>query len=44
MTVSNKLIAINEPVSDRQFTHKLLNVDKELYHVRRRWPMPISTP
>ena len=34
MTVRNKLLAINEPVPDRQFTHKLLNVDKELYHVR----------
>ena len=34
MTVCNKLLAINEAVSDRQFTHKLMNVDKELYHVR----------
>ena len=34
MTVRNKLLAINEPVPDRQFTHKLLNVDKQLYHVR----------
>ena len=34
MTVRNKLLAINVPVPDRQFTHKLLNVDKELYHVR----------
>ena len=34
MTVRNKLLAINEPIPDRQFTHKLLNVDKELYHVR----------
>ena len=34
MTVLNKRLAINEPVPDRQFTHKQLNVDKELYHVR----------
>ena len=34
MTVRNKLLAINEPVPDRQCTHKLVNVDKELYHVR----------
>ena len=34
MTVRNKLLAINEPVPDRQFIHKLLNVDKELFHVR----------
>ena len=34
MTVCNRLLAINEPVPDRQFTHKLLNVDKELYHVQ----------
>ena len=34
MTVRNKLLAINEPVPDRQFTHKLLNVDKEMYNVR----------
>ena len=34
VTVRNKLLAIKEPVPDRQFTHKLLNVDKELYHVR----------
>ena len=34
MTVRNKLLAINERVPDRQFIHKLLNVDKELFHVR----------
>ena len=34
MTVRIKLLAINAPVPDRQFTHKLSNVDKELYHVR----------
>ena len=34
MTVRNKLLAINEPVPGRQFTHKLLNAEKELYHVR----------
>ena len=36
MTVRDKLLAINinVPVPDRYFTHKLLNVDKELYHVR----------
>ena len=34
MTVRNKLLAIREPVPDRQFTHKLLNVDQEVYHVR----------
>ena len=34
MMVRKKLLAINEPVPGRQFTHKLLNVDKELYHVR----------
>ena len=34
MTARNKLIAINEPVPDRNFTHKLLHIDKELYHVR----------
>ena len=34
MTVRNKLLTVNEPVQDRRFTHKLLNVDKELYHVR----------
>ena len=34
MTVRNKLLTINEPVPDRQFTHMLLNVDKELSHVR----------
>ena len=34
MTVCNKPLAINEPVPDRQFTHKLLNLYKELYHVR----------
>ena len=32
--VRNKLLAVNEPVPDRLFTHKLLNVDKEVYHVR----------
>ena len=30
MTVSNNLLAIIESVPDRQFTHKLLNLDKEL--------------
>ena len=34
MTVRNKLLAIHEPVPDRLFTHKPVNVDKELYHVR----------
>ena len=34
MTVRNTLLAINAPVPDKQFTHKLLSVDKELYHVR----------
>ena len=34
MTVRNKMLAINEPFPDKQFTHKLLSVDKELYHVR----------
>ena len=34
MTLRNKLLAINEPVPDRQFPHKLLNVDREMYHVR----------
>ena len=32
MTLRNKLLAVNEPVPDRQFTHKLLNVDKEQAH------------
>ena len=36
MTVRKKRLAIREPVPDRQFTHKLLNVDKELYHVRAK--------
>ena len=27
MTVRNKLLAMNEPVPDRQFTRKRLNVD-----------------
>ena len=34
MTVRDKLLAICEPVPERQFAQKLLNVDKELYHVR----------
>ena len=34
VTVRNKLLAIGVPVQNRQFTHKMLNVDKALYHVR----------
>ena len=34
MTVRNKLQAIHEPVLDTQFPHKVVTVDKELYHVR----------
>ena len=48
MTVRNKLLPINEPVPDRQFIHKLLNVDKVSTRMstrsfstcERRWPMP----